>query len=254
MKLGNDLEYPSLRGQVPDAEWGVRQELAALYRLAPIMGWDDLSVTHLTAQVPGEPHYLMNPEGLLFEEITASSLVKIDLDGNKISDTPFEILRAGWLPMKAVHAVRADAKFAMHLHDIHGIALSVRREGLLPITQGIGFILADKIAYHAYDGVETNEAHIPALQRSLGDANRLILENHGLLAVGESAYQVFRRMHGLIQACRIQLLAGRGEDLIHIEPAVLDTFAAEIERGVVANNVWRGLLRKLDRIDPGWRD
>ncbi|HEY2032187.1 MAG TPA: class II aldolase/adducin family protein [Rhizomicrobium sp.] len=252
MRLG-DTEYPSLRGKVSDEEWRARVELAALYRLVPLMGWDDLSITHCSARVPGKPHYLFNPMGFLFEEITASSLIKITLEGEVLSETPFEITLGGWYPMKAVHAAREDANFVIHTHDTYGIALSARKEKLQPVSQGAGFVIADKIAYHDYDGVETYEDRIVGLQKSLGDANRLILHNHGLLTVGRTARQAFQRMHGLNKACLVQLLAGRSEELIHLPESILAGFPAEITRAQ-GNNPWPGMLRKLDRLDPSYKD
>lgn len=251
MATAGGVEIQSLAGRVPEGEWNARVQLAALYRLAVMMDWDDLSITHISARVPGEPHYLMNPSGLLFEEVTASSLVKVDLEGRKASDSPFEIVSGGWFPMKAVHAVRDDANFVIHTHDIYGIALSVREEGLLPLTQSIGFILADDLAYHDYDGVETYEERVAGLQASLGSANRMILRNHGLLALGETAGQAFRRMNGLVRSCRIQLIAGR-DRLVMLDAAMLATFAGELQRAQ-GNDPWPGLMRKLDRLDPGYR-
>ena len=249
-----ETEYPSLKGKVSEAEWQARIETAALFRLIPMMGWDDLSITHVSARVPGEPnHYLFNPMGFLFEEITASSLIKIDLEGNIVAPTPFEITIGGWYPMKAIHAVREDANFVIHTHDDYGGAISARKEPLLPITQGAAFVLGDKLAYHEYEGVETYEDRIPGLQVALGDANRLILKNHGLVTLGYTAFHAFYRMYGLIKACRIQLLAGKGEDLIHIGPELLETYPAEIRRAQ-GNNPWPGLLRKLDKDDPSYKD
>lgn len=252
LKLG-DIEYPSLKGKVSQAEWAVREELAALYRLTPLFGWDDLSLTHASARVPGEPHYLFNPMGFLFEEITASSLIKITLDGEVVQDTPFEITLGGWYPMKAVHAVREDANFILHCHDDYGLAVSARKEGLLPVSQPAGFAIGDKTAYHDYDGVETYEEKIVGLQQSLGEANRLILRNHGLLTLGPAAYFAFIRMYNLVQACRVQVLAGRGDDLVRIAPEILEQFPAELHRPQ-GNFAWPGLLRKLDRLDRTWRD
>jgi len=252
VKLG-EIEYPSLQGQVSDAEWATRVQLASLYRLVPIMGWDDMSITHASARVPDEPnHYLFNPLGFLFEEITASCLVKIDIEGNIVAPTPFEITLGGWYPMKAVHEVRDDADFVLHTHEDYGGAMSARKDPLLSITQGAAFVLADKLAYHDYDGVETYEERNPGLQASLGEANRLILRNHGLLTLGPTAFHAFYRMYGLVKACRIQLLAGMRGDLIEIPEVINATFADEIRRAQ-GNNPWPGLLRKLDRTDPDYK-
>jgi ribulose-5-phosphate 4-epimerase/fuculose-1-phosphate aldolase len=250
MRIG-DIEYPSLEGVVSEPEWLTRVELAALYRLAVQMDWDDLSITHISARVPGEPHYLMNPSGLLFEEVTASSLVKVDLDGRIVGDSPFEIVGGGWFPMKAVHEVREDANFVVHTHDIYGIALSLREEGLLPLTQTVGFILGDGIAYHDYDGVETYADRVAGLQQSLGAANYMILRNHGLLTLGLNARQAFRRMSSLVRSCRIQLLAGR-DKLVPIDEVILATFQEELRRAQ-GNDPWPGLLRRLDRLEPSYR-
>jgi ribulose-5-phosphate 4-epimerase/fuculose-1-phosphate aldolase len=253
MKIG-DIEYPSLKGKVSDAEWQTRVELAAIYRLIPLLGWYDLVMAPASARIPGEQNYLYNPSELLFEEVTASSLVKINLDGELAADTPFSYLRAGWYPMQAAHAAREDANWVIHVHDDYGMALSTRKERLLPITQTAGFALADGVAYHSYDGVETYKDRVAGLQQSLGTANRLILHNHGLLTVGLTAWQALSRMTGLRKACRVQLLAGFGKDLIHIEPEILDTFVEELRVGPAVNNAWPGLLRKLDRLNPSYKD
>lgn len=251
MQLG-DTHYPSLRGQVSDAEWQARVELAALYRLTVLMGWDTLSITHLSARVPGEPHYLFNPKGFLFEEITASSLVKITLEGEIVSETPFGIVDGGWFPMKAVHAARDDANYVIHLHERYGAAMSARRERLLPISQPACFALAAGVAYHDYDGVETYAERIPGLQASLGGAYQMILHNHGLLALGPTARSAFLIMNNLREACMIQVLAGR-EGLIQIPKDVTRDFQQELRRAQ-GNDAWPGLMRKLDRLDPTYKD
>lgn len=254
MKLG-DMEYPSLKGKVSDEEWAARVELAAIFRLVPLMGWWDLSQAPCSARVPGEPdHYLFNPLGFLFEEITASSLVKITLNGEHATDTPLQFSRAIWYPMQAVHAVREDANWVIHCHEDYGQALSARKDLLLPISQTAGFALADGVAYHDYEGVETYEDQMESLQRSLGGKNRMILHNHGLLTVGKTAYQAFQRMSSLRKACRVQLLAGMGQDLHFISEDVRPVFAEELRRGPAVDNLWSGLLRKLDRIDPSYKD
>lgn len=249
-----DLEYPSLEGKVSDAEWQARVDLAALYRLIPLMGWWDLSQPPASARVPGEPnHFLINPLGFLFEEITASSLVKITLDGAPVLDSPLRVSRQIWYPMQAVHAAREDANFVLHSHDEVFAALSARRDGLLPISQPAGFALAGGLAYHDYDGVETHAEQMPSLQASLGDYGVMLLRNHGLVCLGRSAYEVIAKTANLRSACRIQLLAGQAEHLKPIAPSVLPVFAEELRRGVAVDNLWPGLLRKLDRIDPSYR-
>jgi ribulose-5-phosphate 4-epimerase/fuculose-1-phosphate aldolase len=252
MKIGA-VEYPSLKGKVPDAEWQTRVELAALYRLIPIMGWFDFAGPPASAKIPGEPHYLINPMGFLFEEITASSLVKVTLEGEIVGEQPFRNLEAGWYPMRAVHAARPDVGWLLHTHDEYAIALSARREGLLALSQSAGFAIAGGIAYHDYDGVETYPERMASLQASMGTADLLVLRNHGLMTLGHTAYQAFVRMAALSKACRAQLLAGRDLDLITIGPDIVDSLAEEIRRGPAADNFWPGLLRKLDRVDPSYR-
>lgn len=251
-KLG-DVDYPSLEGKVSDGEWRARVDLAALYRLIPLMGWYDLVMAPASARVPGEPqHYLFNPVGFLFEEITASSLVKITVEGEILSETPFGISQEGWFPMRAVHEVREDADWVIHSHDDDSAALSARREGLLPISQGAAFILADGIAYHDYDGIETYAERMAGIRQSLGHAKTLLLRNHGAVTLGRTPWQALQRMTRLTKACRIQLLAGRDEDLVRIPGDVLATFPDELKR-VAGPGPWAGLLRKLDRLDPSYR-
>lgn len=252
LQLG-EISYPSLEGKVSDGEWTTRVELAALFRAVEHMGFNDLTQAPLSARIPGEPHYLVQPLGILFDEITASSLVKIDLAGQIVAPTPFSHLEAGWIPLKAVHAAREDANFIIHSHDDYATALSARKERLLPISQGAGFALAGGIAYHAYDGVETYEERIPGLQASLADKHVLILENHGLVIVGYTAWHAIYIMSAVQKACRVQILAGRGEDLIFLEPAIIESMAEEIRRGPALGDAWKSLMRRLDRIDPSFR-
>lgn len=254
MKLG-DFEYPSLKGKVSDAEWQTRVEMAALCRLIPLMGWWDLSQSPVSARVgDGSGHYLFNPVGFMFEEVTASSLVKITLDGDYVDDTPLKIMRAGWYPMQAIHAVRPDANFVIHSHDDLAAALSARNDELLPISQFAGFALADGVAYHDFDGVETYKERMASIQASLGEANILILRNHGAVTLGFIPYLALVRMANLRKSCAIQLYAGQSADVRRIAPEVIPSFREEIEAGVVADNFWNGLLRKLDRIDPSYKD
>src|ERR1700741_3262207 len=167
----------TVRSQVSDAEWQQRVDLAACYRLIAMYGWDDLVFTHVSARVPGpEHHFLINPYGMLFEEITASSLVKIDLTGKKVMDSPYPVNPAGFTIHSAIHAAREDAMCVMHLHTRHGVAISARKHGLLPISQQSLFSLAS-IAYHDYEGLALNDDEKPRLVDDLGDKNNLILRN-----------------------------------------------------------------------------
>src|SRR5258705_7760228 len=177
--------------QVSDAEWQVRVDLAAAYRLVALYGWDDLIFTHISARVPGDDHhFLLNPYGMMFEEVTASSLVKIDLHGNKVMESPYFINPAGFTIHSAVHEARADALCVMHLHTDYGIAVSAQKDGLLPISQQSMLVLSS-LAYHDYEGVALNEDEKPRLVRDLGDKTSMILRNHGLLTVGRTAAEAF---------------------------------------------------------------
>ncbi len=254
MKIG-DIEYPSLKGKVSEAEWTTRVELAAIFRLHHMSGWADLLQAAASARIPGQTHYLFAPAGCVWDEITASSLVKITLDGKIASDTPFDIIRDFWYPMQAVHAARPDdANFLIHTHNVYVAAMSVRKDSLLYLSQASAVVLSGKVAYYDYEGVETYEAAMPALQRALGDATAIMLRNHGALVVGSVAYEAYLRMDQLVEACRVQLLAGRTDELVQMTPEVIATFPHEVERAGVYPTQWLGLLRRLDRIDPSYRE
>ena len=248
----------SVREMVSEAEWNARVDLAAAYRLVAFFGWDDLVFTHISARVPGpEHHFLINPYGMMFEEITASSLVKIDLDGNKVMDSPYDINPAGFTIHSAVHSAREDAQCVMHLHTMAGIAVSAQKAGLLPVSQQSLFVLAS-LAYHNYEGLALNEEEKPRLLRDFGEKKHLILRNHGLLTVGETAAEAFTTMYNLQRSCEIQLLAqSGGNELIPVAKPILDAIEAQakvVTKGLGAGLVWPGLLRKLDRLDPSFRD
>jgi ribulose-5-phosphate 4-epimerase/fuculose-1-phosphate aldolase len=248
----------TIRDQVSEAEWQARVDLAAAYRLVAFYGWDDLIFTHISARIPGpEHHFLLNPYGMMFEEVTASSLVKIDLDGRKVSDSPYFINPAGFTIHSAVHAAREDALCVMHLHTDYGIAVSAQENGLLPISQQAMFPLAS-LAYHNYEGLALNEEEKPRLVADLGDKNYMILRNHGLLTVGKSAADAFLSMYILERACRIQILAQSGDGDLHCVPNdIIDLTAKQMSAVTVgqgADLTWPGLLRKLDRIDSSFRD
>src|SRR5215471_19120753 len=248
----------SMRDQVSEAEWQARVNLAAAYRLVAVYGWDDLIFTHISVRVPGpEHHFLINPYGMMFEEITASSLLKIDLSGNKVTDSPYFINPAGFTIHSAVHAAREDALCVMHLHTDYGIAVSAQEKGLLPISQQAMFPLAS-LAYHDYEGLALNDEEKPRLVSDLGNKNYLILRNHGLLTVGKSAAEAFLSMYILERACRIQILAqSGGGDLHHVPEDIINLTARQMSAVTVgqgADLTWPGLLRKLDRIDSSFRD
>ncbi|MGO9995320.1 MAG: class II aldolase/adducin family protein [Steroidobacteraceae bacterium] len=247
-----------IRQQVSAAEWEVRVNLAAAYRLVALYGWDDLVFTHLSARVPGpEHHFLINPYGMLFDEITASSLVKIDLDGRKMMDSPYGINPAGFTIHSCIHAAREDVACVMHIHSLNGVAVSARREGVLPISQQSLFVLSS-LAYHDYEGVALNPDEQPRLVADLGGKAYLMLRNHGLLTVGASPADAFLLMYLFESACAIQVRAqGGGQELIAIPAPILQGIrasASQATRGLGSALVWPGLLRKLDRMNPGYQD
>ena len=248
----------SIRDQVSPEEWQTRVDLAACYRLVALYGWDDLVFTHISARVPGsDHHFLINPYGFLFEEITASSLVKVDLHGNVVLDSPYPINPAGFTIHSAIHAAREDAQCVLHIHSINGVAVSAQKNGLLPLSQQSLFALAS-VGYHDYEGVALNEAEKPRLVADLGEKTALILRNHGLLTCGPSIADAFLAMYILESACMIQLRAqASGGELIAIPDAILAGILAQakaVTRGLGGALAWPGLLRRLDRRDSSFRD
>src|SRR6267378_7094127 len=200
--------------QVSEPEWQARVDLAAAYRLVALYGWDDLIFTHISARVPGtEHHFLLNPYGMMFEEVTASSLVKVDLAGNKVDESPYFVNPAGFTIHSAVHAAREDALCVVHLHTDYGIAVSAQKDGLLPISQQAMLALSS-LAYHDYEGLALNEDEKSRLVADLGNKSEMILRNHGLLTVGKSPAEAFLSMYILERACRIQILAQSGGETL----------------------------------------
>src|SRR5882724_8166962 len=250
----------SLRDKVSPDEWAVRVDLAACYRLVAHYGWDDLVFTHITARVPGvEDQFLINPYGLFFDEITASSLVKIDLQGAKVEDSPFPVNPAGFVIHSAIHAARHDAKCVLHTHTLNGVAVSTQRAGLLPISQHSISVLAS-LGYHDFEGPALRDDEKPRLVADLGDKTSLILRNHGLLTVGETVAEAFVSMYYLETSCAIQVRAqSGGGELIPVPKEVIDDSHARMQKAQTAGGgrgglVWPGLLRRLDRIDPSFRN
>jgi ribulose-5-phosphate 4-epimerase/fuculose-1-phosphate aldolase len=248
----------SVKPHVTGEEWAVRTDLAACYRAVALHRWDDLVFTHISARVPGpDHHFLINPYGMLFEEITASSLVKIDLEGRKVMESPFEINPAGFTIHSAIHEAREDAHCVIHLHTRDGVAVSCRKEGLLPISQHSLFPLAT-LAYHDYEGVALDDDEKPRLVKDLGDRHAMILRNHGLLTCAETIPDAFLYMYFLQRSCEIQVAAqSGGGELGHIPKPIVDGIrkAAKVvlreSGGMIA---WPAILRKLDRLDPSWRE
>lgn len=248
----------SIRDQVSAEEWQARVDLAAAYRLVALHGWDDLIFTHISSRVPGpEHHFLLNPYGMMFDEVTASSLVKIDLEGHKVVDSPYFINPAGFTIHSAVHAAREDALCVMHLHTEYGIAVSAQKDGLLPLSQQAMFALAS-LGYHDYEGLALDENEKTRLVADFGNKKFMILRNHGLLTVGRTAAEAFLGMFLLERACKIQILAqSGGGELSPIPKEIVDKVAAQMDAVTVgqgAGLTWPGLLRKLGRIDPSYRE
>ncbi|GAC13465.1 class II aldolase/adducin family protein [Aliiglaciecola lipolytica] len=246
----------SVKALVSEQEWQVRVDLAACYRIVAHYGWDDLVFTHISARVPGpEHHFLINPYGLLFEEVTASNLVKVDLEGNIVMDTTHNINPAGFTIHSAVHEAREDAQCVMHLHTSAGVALSTLKNGLEAYSQQSLFPLAS-LAYHDYEGVALNPDEKVRLVADLADKHFMILRNHGLLTCSESVADAFLYMFLLQRACEIQLQAqATGQPLISIPKPILDGIQAQakqVTRSVGGALAWPGILRKLDRVNPGY--
>ena len=250
------MNIASVREVVSAEEWQLRVDLAAAYRLVALYGWSDLVFTHISARVPGpEHHFLINPYGLMFDEITASSLVKVDQQCNKVMDSPFPVNPAGFTIHSCIHAARENVGCVLHTHSRAGVAVSAQKCGVLPISQQSTFVLAS-LAYHDYEGVALRDDEKPRLVRDLGDNNFLMLRNHGLLTVGKSIPEAFLSMYTFENTCRIQVdaLAG-GHELTQVDPAIIANMG-EVMRVVTvgqgANLAWPALLRKLDRENPGY--
>jgi ribulose-5-phosphate 4-epimerase/fuculose-1-phosphate aldolase len=246
----------TVKSQVSPEEWQTRVNLAAAYRIVAHYGWDDLVFTHISARVPGpDHHFLINPYGKMFDEVTASSLVKVDLEGNKVMDSEYDINPAGYIIHSAVHEAREDAQCVMHLHTMEGIAVSTLENGLQPYSQHSLFALSS-LSYHAYEGVALNPEEKKRLVADLGNTYFMILRNHGLLTCGESIADAFTYMYFLQKSCEIQLMAqATGQAMIKVPDQILAGIKAqakEVTRAAGGSLSWPGILRKLDRIDPGY--
>ena len=251
----DSLEIPSLKDKVPEAEWKVRVDLAAAYRLVAHFGWDDLIFTHLSARVPGpEHHFLLNPYQLMFEEVTASSLVKVDMKGQPVGETPFITNAAGFTIHSALHMAREDAQAVMHLHTPHGQAVSAHSEGLLPLTQ-TAMLIREDVAFHDYEGVAVDLDERERLISNIGGKGAMLLRNHGTLTVGETVGEAFLKLYFLERACEAQILAlSAGEANLNRPPqgspevtAQQGKMGLKLAAGALA---WPALLRKAYRLDP----
>jgi ribulose-5-phosphate 4-epimerase/fuculose-1-phosphate aldolase len=254
MADGSLLAIDSLQGKVSEAEWRARVDLAALYRLVALYGWDDMIYTHISARIPGtDHHFLINPYGMFFGEMTASSLVKIDLEGQILQETPYFINPAGFTIHSAIHAARDDAHFVMHLHSDQGVAVSAQKDGLLPLSQH-ALIVLPRLAYHDYEGIALNLDERERLVADLGDKTLMLLRNHGTLAVGQTAADCWTGMFYLERSCKQQVMAlSAGRENVLIAPqAAQDEVRGQAARGIGGALAWPGALRKLDRELPGY--
>ena len=254
------MQLPSLKHVVSEDEWKLRVNLAACYRLVAMYGWSDLIFTHISAKLPesvsGEDHhFLINPYGLMFDEITASSLLKIDLQGKQINESTFYVNHAGFVIHSTIHEARHDAVCVLHTHSRAGVAVSAQKEGLLPISQQSSLLLSS-LAYHDYEGLAVHDDERDRLKADLGDNKYMILRNHGLLTVGCSVPDAFLAMYFLETSCQIQISAQAGGTLSPVPQKVLDGVTAAVRvqqsKGSAADLAWPALLRRLDRLNPGY--
>jgi ribulose-5-phosphate 4-epimerase/fuculose-1-phosphate aldolase len=250
------MTMSAIQSQVSPEEWAIRCDLAACYRLVAMYGWSDLVFTHISAKLPGaEHHFLINPYGLMFDEITASSLVKVDKDCNKVIDSPYPVNPAGFVIHSAVHEAREDAGCVLHTHTRAGVAVSAQAAGVLPISQQSTFVLGS-LAYHGYQGVAFRPEEKPSLQADLGHANYLMLRNHGLLTVGKTIADAFLHMYVFESTCQIQISAQAGGPLTKVEPSIVQGVAQAMKvqtGGLGGAFVWPSLLRKLERNDISYK-
>jgi ribulose-5-phosphate 4-epimerase/fuculose-1-phosphate aldolase len=259
MALAESFSEKSVRTAVSEEEWKTRVNLAACYRLVAHYGWTDLIFTHISARVPGtDNHFLLNPYGLMFEEITASSLVKLDTDGDVVMDTNYMVNAAGFTIHSAIHQSRHDVDCVMHTHTVAGMAVSAQKSGLLPLAQ-TSLQFYDNLAYHDYEGIAFDLDERDRLVGDLGDKMAMILRNHGLLTCGKSVAQAFTIMHSLEKSCQLQIAAQAGGDLILPTEDVCRHTAKQFTRSVdteaegeLDKLAWSALLRQLDRVNPGY--
>ncbi|MBH0086517.1 class II aldolase/adducin family protein [Psychrobacter sp. SCQQ22] len=248
----------SVHHNMSEQEWQMRVNLAACYRMIASYGWDDLVFTHISARVPGtEDEFLINPYGMLFEEITASSLVKVNKSGEKVAPSEFDVNPAGFIIHSAVHEARDDAHCVIHLHTNDGVAVSAQEKGLLPISQQSLFPLSN-LAYHDYEGVALNPEEKVRLVADLGDAHFMILRNHGLLTCADTVANAFLYMYIMQRACEIQIKAQSGGGVLTLIPAQIlagiQAASEQVTRGANGDIAWPALLRKLRRTDPSFEE
>jgi ribulose-5-phosphate 4-epimerase/fuculose-1-phosphate aldolase len=257
--IPDPLSLPTLKGKVSDEEWRLRCELAATYRLTALYGWDDMIFTHISVRCPdegGKERFLINPYGVFFEEMTASSLLKIDVDGMGVGETPYFSNPAGFTIHSALHMAREDAHAVIHLHTPYGVAVSAQQDGLKRLSQ-FAMVVHDDVAYHDYEGIATDLDERERLVADMGASGLLILRNHGTLTVGPNCAIAFLRMYFLEQACHAQILAQSDIKAPREEPAAMSARVQQqggpaFAPGLGDNLAWPGLLRKLNRENPGY--
>lgn len=243
------------RPNMDPAEWEQRVNLAACYRLIEHFGWTDLIYTHISARVPGEPgHFLLNRFGLLFDEVTASNLIKVDLDGNLVDEPDAPMHKAGFVIHSAIHGGRDDVDCVIHTHSKAGVAVAAMKDGLLPLSQHAQLFYG-RVSYHDYEGLAIDVDERARLVKDLGDNPVMILRNHGLLAVGKSVPLAFSNLFNLQFACETQVLAMAGNAALSLPAAAVSEHTARLAGApdTPFGTEWPGLLRKLDRIDPSYR-
>lgn len=249
-------DQAAVKDIVSAEEWTARCHLAALYRLVRMHGWDDLFFTHISMRVPGpDEHFLLNPFGLLYEDVTASNLVKVDLDGNVLPPSRYGINPAGFTIHSAIHAAREDVAVAMHLHSDAGVAVAAQKGGLRPISQ-LAMNIMNDVTYHDYEGVALIEDEKARLVGDLGDKNLMILRNHGTLSVGDHPFSAYIRLYLLERACRIQTMAQAGGELVEWDQSMQDKVFGQSSE--IAGNeffkeiAWAALLDRVRRESPGF--
>lgn len=241
---------------ISDAEWSVRRDLAACYRLVALFGWDDLIATHLSARIPGEEAFLINPFGMLFEEITDANLVRVNANGEKLDESPYPVNRAGFVIHGAIHEARPDVGCVMHLHTKDGVAVSTVAEGLLPLNQA-AIAVSGSLAYHDYEGIAVDIAERERLLEDLGNKNLMILRNHGTLATGRSVGDCFLNMYDLENSCSTQVRTlGMGLPLSPVPAGVIEkvrVFRKDYFSDMAEELYWPALLRRAERECPGFQ-
>jgi ribulose-5-phosphate 4-epimerase/fuculose-1-phosphate aldolase len=256
MSSRSKLSTAASEARYSQAEWETRVQLAACYRLIARYKMTDLIYTHISARIPGhEDQFLLNPYGLMFNEVTASNLVKIDLEGNLLENNGFRVNSAGFTIHSAIHAARHDVACVLHTHTKAGFAVSCQKQGLLPLNQ-ISLQFHNRLAYHDYEGIALDLDERPRLVADLGDKYAMMLRNHGLLTAGRTIPEAFSLMYYLEKACEIQVaaLAG-GAELIYPSPEVCERTARqyEMDQHPIGDNEWAAHIRALDREDTSYR-